>query len=53
MLILLKKLGMRSGKGAAMLLVAVIAVFGVATVWIVSELQRYAEQRVARKHRDD
>lgn len=36
-----------------MLLLAFIAVFGVATVWIVSELQRFAERNVARRHQDD
>jgi len=36
-----------------MLLVTVIAVFGIATVWILSELQGYAERSAARKHQDD
>lgn len=36
-----------------MLLIAAIAALGVITVWIVSELQDYAERRVARKHQND
>ena len=36
-----------------MLLVAAIAAFGIATVWILSELASYAERNVARRHRDD
>lgn len=36
-----------------MLLVAAIAALGVLTVWVVSELQSYAERAVARKHQND
>jgi hypothetical protein len=36
-----------------MLLIAAVAAFGIATVWILSELQGYAERSVARRHRDD